>query len=144
VSLLALTFLGVHIATVVIDPYVTINLSDVLLPFGASYRPLWLGLGALAFDLLLAVVVTSLLRVRIGRRAWRMVHWAAYAAWPAAVLHGLGAGTDAHRGWMLALTEVCVLAVGTALVWRTTFRAAGSPRPVVLPPVGGTPAGQVR
>src|SRR5205807_8424001 len=86
--------------------------------FAATYRPLWLGLGALSFDLLLALVATSLLRRRLGYRGWRAVHWLAYASWPVAVLHGLGTGTDTKLWWMLALTAACVAAVAVALLVR--------------------------
>ena len=77
-----------------------------------------MGLGALAFDLLIALIVTSLLRARIGHRVWRTVHWAAYASWPVAVAHGLGTGTDVTQNWLLALTVLCSLAVLTAVLWR--------------------------
>jgi hypothetical protein len=74
-SLLSLVFLGLHITTVVVDGYVPIRWLDAVVPFASSYHPLWLGLGALAFDILAALVVTSLLRVRLGHRVWRAVHW---------------------------------------------------------------------
>ena len=82
------------------------------------YRPLWLGLGAVAFDLLSALVVTSLLRARIGYRAWRAVHWLAYASWPFALVHGLGTGSDSRFGWLVLITIVCAGAVGAALAAR--------------------------
>ena len=118
VSLLALVFLAVHIATAVIDPYVTINITDAVVPFGSAYRPVWLGLGALALDLLLALVVTSLLRARLGLRTWRAVHWAAYAVWPVALLHGLETGTDAGRLWFRLPVAACVGTVVAAAAWR--------------------------
>jgi sulfoxide reductase heme-binding subunit YedZ len=89
-----------------------------VIPLHSSYRPLWLGLGALSFDLLVALVITSLVRRRLGYRAWRTVHWAAYASWPVAVLHGLGTGTDAKSGWMLLLTAACLAAVLAAVFVR--------------------------
>jgi sulfoxide reductase heme-binding subunit YedZ len=128
VSLLAVAFLAVHIVTVVLDPYVPIRVVDAVVPFVSSYRPLWLGLGALAFDLLLALVVTSLLRTRIGLRTWRVVHWAAYALWPTALVHALGTGTDALRPWFLATVVACVLAVAAAVAWRTAL-APRDPQP---------------
>src|SRR6185295_1982602 len=78
-SLLVLALLAVHVSTAVLDSFAPIRVIDAVLPFAGRYRPLWLGLGALAFDLLLAVTVTSLLRRRLGLRAWRNVHWLAYA-----------------------------------------------------------------
>ena len=90
VSLLVIVLLVVHILTSVLDSFAPIKLTDSVIPFVSSYRPLWLGLGALAFDILLALVITSLLRRRFGYHRWRLVHWLAYASWPVAVLHGLG------------------------------------------------------
>ena len=115
-SLLALVFLVIHIITSVLDTYAPISLVDAFIPFHSAYRPLWLGLGAVAFDLLLAVLVTSLLRARVGARNWRAVHWLAYACWPVAVIHGLGTGTDVRQTWMLALDFICVGAA-VAAVW---------------------------
>ncbi len=111
VSLLVIAVLVAHIITSVLDTFAPIKLTDAVIPLAASYRPLWLGLGALSFDILLALVVTSLLRRRLGYRAWRAVHWLAYASWPVAVLHGLGTGSDTKAWWMLALTAVCVVVV---------------------------------
>jgi predicted ferric reductase len=119
VSLLALAFLVIHIASSIIDPYAGIRWVDAVLPFGSSYRPFWLGLGALAGDLMLAVLITSLLRARIGYRVWRAVHWLGYAMWPIALVHGIGTGiTDDHVLWVLVCDIVCALAVLAALWWR--------------------------
>lgn len=117
-GLLAATMLSVHLVSLFLDPYAQLRIVDVLVPFVGAYRPFWQGLGTVALDLLLAVVVTSLLRRRIGLRTWRAVHWASYALWPVAVAHGLGNGTDAFATWFLAVTAVCVLSVAAALVWR--------------------------
>ncbi len=118
VSLLGVALLTVHIITSVLDTYAPIKLLDAVIPFSSTYRPLWLGLGALAFDLMLAVVITSLIRRRIGLAGWRAVHWLAYLSWPVAVLHGLGTGSDAKQWWNLALTALCVGAVAAALLVR--------------------------
>jgi sulfoxide reductase heme-binding subunit YedZ len=133
VSLLVLVFLGVHVATVVADGFAPIRLVDVVVPFVSAYRPFWLGLGTVALDLLIALVITSLLRHRIGYTTWRVVHWFAYACWPVAVLHGLGTGSDTRSGLVLAFTAACVLAVlgagayrmSAALVRRPGTRALG-------------------
>lgn len=118
VSLLVLAFLAVHITTAVLDSFAPIGWVAVVVPFVSAYRPLWLGLGTVAFDLLLALTVSSLLRGRLGYRAWRYVHWAAYACWPVALAHGLGTGTDTRVSWVLAINAGCVLAVLIALGWR--------------------------
>ena len=120
-SLLVLAFTGLHIVTTVTDSYAHINLLAVVVPFASSYRPIWLGLGTAAFDLLLAVTITSLLRVHVGHRLWRFVHWLAYLCWPAAIFHSLGTGTDTPQRWVLAITALCVAAVVATAAWRLAF-----------------------
>ena len=132
VSLLVMVILVVHIATSVLDSFAPIAWTDAVIPFASSYRPLWLGLGALSFDLLLALVVTSLLRRRLGYARWRAIHWLAYASWPVAVLHGLGTGSDTKLWWMLALTVVCVAAVVGAVLIRVA-RAAPARQALRMP-----------
>jgi sulfoxide reductase heme-binding subunit YedZ len=128
-SLAALLFLGLHVGTLLLDPYSQLRLTDVVLPFLAHYRPLWQGLGTLALDLAVVLVVSSLLRHRIGLRAWRAVHWAAYACWPLAVAHAVGTGTDRGSGWLTLTVAGCVLAVAGAVGWRLLGRAFAAPTP---------------
>ena len=117
-ALLAVVFLIVHVVSLLFDPYAQLRLADLVLPFAGAYRPFWLGLGTLGLDLILALVATSLLRRRLGVRAWRAVHWLAYLCWPVALLHGLGTGTDAGTWWLRAVAGVCVAAVLAAGAWR--------------------------
>jgi DMSO/TMAO reductase YedYZ heme-binding membrane subunit len=128
ISLFAVSFLTVHILSAVLDSFAPIRLVDAVIPFASRYRPLWLGFGAVAFDMLLAVTVTSLLRKRIGQRAWRTVHWLSYAAWPVALVHGLGSGSDVRAGWLLAITIVCAVAVWIAVFMRVMGAAESGPR----------------
>ncbi len=116
VSLLVIVVLVIHIATSILDGFAPISWLASVVPFITPYRPLWMGLGAFAFDLLIALTVTSVLRRRLGYRSWRAVHWLAYASWPIAVLHGLGTGSDAKTWWNLLVTIVCLAAV-VAAVW---------------------------
>ena len=117
-ALMTLVFLLLHIVTAVVDPFTHLGLVAALVPFGSYYRTVWLGLGAIAFELLIAIVATSLLRQHIGARVWRGIHWLAYLSWPVAVIHGIGTGTDGTAAWMLAIDIVCVAAVAGALLWR--------------------------
>jgi DMSO/TMAO reductase YedYZ heme-binding membrane subunit len=112
-ALLSIATLLVHVGAVVLDNYVDISWYVALVPFVSAYRPVWVGLGTIAFDLVLVVIATSLLRVRLGVRTWRAVHWLTYAAWPVAVLHYLTTGTDAGTPWGVALA---VLAIGAVVV----------------------------
>jgi sulfoxide reductase heme-binding subunit YedZ len=127
VSLLVLVFLAVHVVTVVADGFVPIRWLDVVVPFVSAYRPVWLGLGTVALDLLLALVITSLLRPRIGARAWRAVHWLAYVSWPIALLHTLGTGSDARTTWLQLLSVGCLAVVLGAVAWRLVAARAAEP-----------------
>jgi predicted ferric reductase len=127
-SLSATAFLALHIALAVIDSYAHITVVDVLLPFVSDYQPLWLGLGTVALDLMLAVLISSLLRDRLGHRAWRALHWSAYVSWPVALVHGIGIGTDTGADWMTWLTVSCVAAVLAAFGIRTAHAVRASRR----------------
>jgi predicted ferric reductase len=126
-ALMTLVFLALHIVTAVVDPFTHLGWLAAVVPFSSYYRTFWLGLGTIAFELLLAIVVTSLVRSVIGQVAWRLVHWLSYASWPVAVLHGFGTGTDAWSAWLFALQAVCVAAVLAAIAYRLV---AGSRDPL--------------
>ncbi|HKB29815.1 MAG TPA: ferric reductase-like transmembrane domain-containing protein [Streptosporangiaceae bacterium] len=127
-GLLAVVFVAVHVATAVADPFVSISVAAVFVPFVSIYQPLWIGLGAVAFDLFAAVIIASAVRQRIGHRTWLAIHWLAYAAWPVALVHGFGAATDLRSGWVLGLTWACVIAVALAAGWRLTVAVWAAPR----------------
>lgn len=128
ISLLVVAFLTVHVVTAVLDGFAPIRLVDAVLPFTGSYRPIWLGLGAVAFDLIIALTITSLLRRHLGLAAWRAVHWLAYACWPIALVHGWGTGSDTRTPWMLATTLACAAAVLGAIAWRLAGESSRNAR----------------
>jgi predicted ferric reductase len=144
-SLLALAFTVIHIVTTLADSYAPIRVQDTVIPFISAYRPLWLGLGTIAFDLMLALAITSLLRTRMRYRTWLLVHWSAYLCWPVAVLHGLGTGSDTPVNWVLGLTLACVGLIAVLTAWRLAYgwpshaaaRLAGALVLVVALVVGG-------
>lgn len=143
-TLLALVFIGLHVITTVADGYAPISVLNAVVPFTSPYRPVWLGLGAVAFDLLLALTITSLLRARIGYGRWRALHWLAYASWPVALVHGLGTGTDARVTWMQVVTAVCIAGVVAAVIGRVgrnratpAVRMASTAAALVFPLVVG-------
>ena len=117
-ALFSVSFLGLHVATAISDPYVTIGWAATVLPFASPYRTAAIGLGALAVDLGGAVLMTSLARQRLGYRGWRVVHWLAYLAWPVAFVHSITAGNDLRIWWVALVEEGCALAVATAMVAR--------------------------
>jgi sulfoxide reductase heme-binding subunit YedZ len=137
-SLTALGFLAVHVLTLLADPYAQLRLADVVLPLRGAYRPVWQGLGTVALDLVVVLIASSLVRHRIGLRAWRLLHWAAYLCWPAAVLHAAGNGTDRGSRWLLLVLAGCVVAVLAAVWWRLAGRRfePDAPPRRVAPPAG--------
>lgn len=119
ISLTAMIFLAVHISSSIIDPYAGITWVDAVVPFVSVYHPFWLGLGTVTLDLILAVMITSMVRVRIPPRVWRVVHLSSYACWPLGLVHGWGiGGKDSRMTWVLTLDVLCVVLVLGALWWR--------------------------
>jgi methionine sulfoxide reductase heme-binding subunit len=127
-ALLAVGFLTLHILTALAVPFADIGLAAAVIPFTSAREPVWLGLGAVSFDLVIALVVTSLLRRHLGRRTWRAVHWLAYACWPAALAHSVGTGPGMRHGRLLDLAIACLAAVTAAVGWRLAGTWRGGPR----------------
>jgi predicted ferric reductase len=123
-SVLTMAFLAAHIVTSVIDTYVHIGWAAVVVPFASSYKRLWVALGSIGLDLLLAVAVTSFLRHKIRARTWRAVHWLAYLSWPVALSHAFGMGTDMRQAWVTVLAVACVAVVMGAATRRIVLAAA--------------------
>ena len=127
-SLLAVTFIALHVFTAVLDTYVHIPLLSAVIPFASGYERLWLSLGAISLDMMLAMIVTSLARGRMNRVLWRAVHLLAYASWPVAFAHSVGSSRDLQHGGMLALAVGCALMVAAAVAWRLAHAARQIPR----------------
>jgi methionine sulfoxide reductase heme-binding subunit len=118
ISLMALVFLGIHVLTSVLDTFVDISWATILVPFTSSYDRVWVGVGTISLDLMVAVIVSSILRARMKPRTWRALHWLSYLCWPVALAHTFGMGTDSREGWVIALGALCVVSVAVAGVWR--------------------------
>lgn len=127
-SLFAVALLALHVTTAVLDPYVSIGWLATVAPFTSHYQTAAIGLGTLAVDLAGAVLITSLLRARLGLRTWRAVHYLAYLAWPVAFVHAIRAATYDQHLWWVALTEWGSLAiVATAIIVRLVDRGRQGP-----------------
>jgi DMSO/TMAO reductase YedYZ heme-binding membrane subunit len=126
-GLLAVTMLVVHVATAVADQYVDIRWWQAFVPLDLAYRPVWLALGTVALDLLVAVLVATWLRIRLGAHRWRRIHLLSYAVWGFGVAHGLGIGTDTGAHWARWLYVTSATLVGLAVLVRL---ATGAVRPV--------------
>jgi len=123
-ALLAMVLLVIHVVTIELDPFVGVGWWAVFVPFVSPYRPIWLALGTLSLDILAAVVATSLLRRHLRPNWWRLIHWLGYLAWPLALLHSIGTGTDSHVGAAFVYEIAClglVAAVVLIRLARTTW-----------------------
>ncbi len=128
IALLAVVFVALHVLSAVFDPYAVVGVAAVFVPFVAGRSAFWVGLGALSLDLVVALIVSSLLRSHLSPRLWRGVHWLAYAAWPLALAHGVGMGSDNGTIWLQAIAAGCVGAVLALVGWRLGERARGPKR----------------
>ncbi|WP_449372720.1 ferric reductase-like transmembrane domain-containing protein [Arthrobacter psychrolactophilus] len=121
-SLLSAVFLLIHVGTLLLDSYAQLHVIDVVVPFLGSYEPFWQGLGTVAFDIVLALMVTGLLRHRLRTSVFRAIHWLNYAMWPIALAHSIGNGTDGITTWFLISAIVCSVSVLAAVIWRLSAR----------------------
>ena len=124
-GLLVGSFVTIHVATVAVDSWLPFTLQSLIVPFTSRYRPLWVGLGIAAAELLVAIAVTNHYRRKLPYRFWRRAHYLNFAVWSAATLHGIGSGTDRVLPWALALYAVAVSAVSGAVVWRAARARLG-------------------
>jgi methionine sulfoxide reductase heme-binding subunit len=96
-------FVTLHIVTVAIDSYLPFSIVQLVVPFTSRYRPLWVGLGVVSAELLLALAVTNHYRDRLPYRFWRRAHYLNFAVWLAVTVHGIASGTDRSAPWLLAV-----------------------------------------
>jgi methionine sulfoxide reductase heme-binding subunit len=122
IALLSSIFLVLHVGSLMLDSYAKLSVVDVFVPFLGAFKPFWQGLGTVALDLLVAIVITSLFRKRLGVGLFKAIHWLTYAMWPIALVHAIGNGTNGTSGWFLALSGLCVVAVGGSVLWRVSPR----------------------
>jgi sulfoxide reductase heme-binding subunit YedZ len=127
-GLLVGSLIGVHVLTIAADSFLPFSLTQLLVPFTSSYRPLWTGLGIAAAELLLALAITNHYRKRLPYSFWRKAHYLNFAVWTLASVHGLMSGTDRGAAWLAILYGVSVASVLMLLVWRFGRSAPGFPR----------------
>jgi methionine sulfoxide reductase heme-binding subunit len=127
ISLLAVVFVAVHVLTAVLDSYVHIPLLAAVVPFTSGYERLWLGIGAVSLDLMLAMIVTSLLRARLNRVLWRAVHLTAYLCWPVALVHSVFSSEDLRQFPMMFIALASVVLIIAAVAWRVVRASRQQP-----------------
>jgi len=143
-SMVAVVFLAIHIVTTVLDSFVSTGLISAFIPMTSAYRRVPVALGAVAFDLILAVWVSSLLKLRIKNASWRFIHWFSWLAYAISLVHVYMTGTDTRKGIGFLLVVGCAGVVALAGLWRflgRPTRAAGRTAlsPLASPPVPPRP-----
>jgi methionine sulfoxide reductase heme-binding subunit len=117
-GLLVGSLITIHVATIAVDSFLPFSIVNLIVPFTATYRPLWTGLGIAAAEILLALAITNHYRKRLPYRFWRTAHYLNFAVWTLASLHGLMSGTDRGVWWLALIYGVCVASVLMLLLWR--------------------------
>ncbi len=113
------SFVIIHVVTIAIDAWLPFSIASIIVPFTSAYKPIWVGLGIVAAELLLALAITNRLRnTRVSYRFWRRAHYLNFAVWVGATLHSLGSGTDRSTPWLLALEAAAIAVVSWAIMWR--------------------------
>ena len=128
VSVVAMLFLFIHILTTVVDSYVSTGIISAFVPMTSAYKTIPIAIGAVGFDLLLCVWISSLLKVRIKNESWRFIHWFSWLAYTSAIVHAYMSGSDTHDGAGLLLVAGCAGIVLNVALWRyfgRPERAAG-------------------
>jgi DMSO/TMAO reductase YedYZ heme-binding membrane subunit len=135
VSFGALAFLVIHIVTEILAQ--RSHAIDAFIPFLSPYRTFYIGLGTIASDLILLIVVTSIFRKRFTAHGkawrWRAIHYSSYLAFVFGVLHGLLGGrtakpyVDWSYGFAIALTALAVIVRFLAISLRSKDRMTAPP-----------------
>jgi len=139
-ALLAALLLWTHIVTTAIDAYMPFSLVDLLVPFAGPYRPAWMGLGILAAELLAVLAIANRARRRLSHRTWRRLHYLNFLAWAGATAHGIGAGTDRHEPWVVAIYVAGAGCVSAAVAMRLTRVVGARVRPTLAGMAGAAVA----
>lgn len=134
-TMVAMTFLAIHILTTVLDSYVATGFISVVIPMTSQYKRVAVGIGAISFDLILAVWISSLLKLRIANTTWRFIHWLSWLGFATALVHGFMTGTDSRKGIGLVVVAVCAATVFVAALWRFFGRPARAAGRTALSPL---------
>ena len=117
-GLLVGALVAIHIATIAVDSFLPFSVLNLLVPFTSSYRPIWTGLGIAAAELLLALAITNHYRKRLSYAFWRKAHYANFAVWTLASIHGVMSGTDRSAWWLAIIYGLSIASVVALATWR--------------------------
>jgi predicted ferric reductase len=133
-SAIGIGLVAMHGAVLALDAFIQQSPIELIVPFSGPYRPLWVGIGQVAFYLMVVVYASFYARKYIGQRGWRILHYTTFLAFVGGTLHGLMAGTDTSASWALwsyvGASVVVVFLLGYRITLSVAARAASKPREV--------------
>lgn len=135
-SLLGLAFAALHALVLIFDPHVGGTLVELFVPFASPRGRLWMGFGQTAFWLSIVVTSSFYVRKRLGQWAWRLLHFASFALFLLALLHGAWGGTESKDPWMVAGYGVA----GGSVAFLTIYRVLAARFGVKTAPRRAAPA----
>lgn len=135
ISIVAMIFLAIHVLTTIVDSYVSTGIISIIVPMTSQFKRVSVALGAVGFDLIVAVWLSSIMKSRIENRSWRFIHWFSWLAFTASIAHAYLTGTDTKDGAGLVLVIVCSLIVVGAALWRYTARPTRASGRTALSPL---------
>lgn len=120
-SAIAIGLTGLHGSLLALDTFVPQSVRELVIPFAGPYRPAWVGMGQVAFYLMLVVYVSFYMRRRIGQRGWRLLHYTTFLVFIGATAHGLMSGTDTPAAWAFWTYAAASAVVVFLFVYRVTL-----------------------
>ena len=138
VATVGLVLLGIHLGGLLIDAFMPFDVPDLLIPLASDFRPVATAIGVIAMYLMVAIMVSSWTKKRIGITWWRRLHLLAIPTFTLSMVHGIFAGTDTSRPWMWGIYLVTGAATFFLVIVRgltAGFRPPRAPRPEHAKPV---------
>lgn len=123
-SLVTLLFTVFHILIVLPDRFLSFSIWQLLVPFASPYQPTYMTFGSISFYLILIVIGSFYLRRLIGYRVWRTLHYVTFATFLAALVHGIGAGSDTSSVWAQEIYLLTGIALSGLAVLRLFNRSS--------------------
>jgi predicted ferric reductase len=118
VSIMAVIFAVLHSVVLLGDKYINFNILHLVVPFTATYEPVWTGMGTVGFYLITAMTTSFYVRKQIGQKVWRKLHYFTFLAFGLVLVHGLMAGTDTP----LPIIRLMYLGTGAGVLFLTYYR----------------------
>ena len=134
---LSVVFTAIHVVALVADSYVYFGWSEIFVPMASTYEPGGVAWGIVAFYLLIAIQVSSLMMRKLPRKIWKYIHFSSFVVFAVATLHGQRAGTDAtsevYRWVGIASVQLVLLLTVMRIAAQRRFKKRARPAATTAP-----------